>query len=689
MRPKGPTFWLLDEATGWRTAFADGVVEDERAGLRLEADPDGPRSLHSPDGSLGGLVLPSYLAVDGDDRLFLLTDGAPHLRLLDAETGRFEPLAATGAAGRGARDLDHPVAIAANGRNLLVADRRKVAVFDTATLALRAVWGPRPGWRPASVAAGPTGGYVLDAANGAVYRYQDAFGTPAVVFPEGGGPWDRLAVDDSGRLYLRADAEHRLDVFAPDGRLLRSVADGGQVADAFPPPRLTADHRRRFRVPAGLLCDLPAAWYDPATGGPAEFRDDEWVGPAPYRTAGTWIGGPLDSEIYRCQWHRIELDPLMVPAGARVRISTYTDADELAIADVLAVPEAQWGRLPALVGPLEPPDEGDGAVLSREGRYVWVRLELAADGYATPSVGALRAHYPRRSPLRLLPAVYSADDAARRFLDRFLSMFDTNLEPDEQIIRDYPALFDPDAAPPKMVDRLSTWLALPLEGAWRADQRRNLLRAIPGILTSRGTPEALRRYVRAYLENVAGTEIAPDGFPHVVEGYRERNHVWLDTGERVGGRVRLWGPGKVARLQVDRYATEGQVRLVTTGDPDRDVFHHYAHRFRVVVPAPWVRTATDERMVRRAIEAEKPAHTAYELALLTPGITLGRQSTVGLDTVVGAIPKARLACRHDTDAAPSRPPTGRLGVDTVLCGGRGRPRDLRLRARVGANATLL
>jgi hypothetical protein len=113
-----------------------------------------------------------------------------------------------------------------------------------------------------------------------------------------------------------------------------------------------------------------------------------------------------------------------------------------------------------------------------------------------------------------------------------------------------------------------------------------------------------------------------------------------------------------------------------------------------VVPAPWVRTAEDERALRRAIEAEKPGHTAYDLALITPGIRVGRQATIGLDTVIGALPQARLACRHDTGSAPSRPRRGRLSIDTVLWASASeshphRPRDLRLAARVGADATLL
>ena len=74
----------------------------------------------------------------------------------------------------------------------------------------------------------------------------------------------------------------------------------------------------------------------------------------------------------------------------------------------------------------------------------------------------------------------------------------------------------------------------------------------------------------------------------------------------------------------------------------RDSFHHYAHHFRVFVPAVWVRDEAAEHMLRRAIDAAKPAHTAYELALLPSQVIVGRQSTLGVDMIVGSRPPARL-----------------------------------------------
>jgi hypothetical protein len=70
-------------------------------------------------------------------------------------------------------------------------------------------------------------------------------------------------------------------------------------------------------------------------------------------------------------------------------------------------------------------------------------------------------------------------------------------------------------------------------------------------------------------------------------------------------------------------------------------------------------------MLRRAVESEKPAHTRYELCLVEPRLRVGVQCTVGVDTVVAAVPVARLGC-DDPDLPKSLAPRGRIGFDTVL-----------------------
>lgn len=86
----------------------------------------------------------------------------------------------------------------------------------------------------------------------------------------------------------------------------------------------------------------------------------------------------------------------------------------------------------------------------------------------------------------------------------------------------------------------------------------------------------------------------------------------------------------------------------------------------MIVPAAWVATAHAEQTLRRAIEAEKPAHTSYDLCLLEPRFRVGVQATLGVNTLVAATHTLRLAPADGGDVAPSRAPRHRLGLDTVL-----------------------
>jgi hypothetical protein len=107
------------------------------------------------------------------------------------------------------------------------------------------------------------------------------------------------------------------------------------------------------------------------------------------------------------------------------------------------------------------------------------------------------------------------------------------------------------------------------------------------------------------------------------------------------------------------------------------------------VPSAWIRSADDESKLRRAIDAEKPAHTVYDLCLVEPRFRVGVQSTVGIDTVIGGFPRARLGCRDSSQDPPSRQPRNRLGYDMVLGGARvPAPLQLGRSKRMGINSRL-
>lgn len=715
MRSEPPTFFPLDGRTGWRTGRADGVSVDDLGALRLAARPDGPLALDAADGSLGGLALPRGFALGEDGTLYLLGPEIPWVKRFDAASRTFVELPEVGGEGAAARRFHQPAGLAVAGGRLYVADRgnRRVQAFALSSLALVQVWGPwdrrrRPvppgdgdAWEPADVVGHGGRIYLLDRRWGRVYRHRPGSEAllPVVDEPAAAGRWSRLALDRQGRVYL-LDAETgegaRLEIYGPDGRRVGEARDAGEVRSRFPEPALRLDAEGRFCLPAGLAhaCDRRSPADPPAPGAtlalcppgtglifdrhgrPAAVDPAAPPGPPLYQAAGTWLSEPLDSEIYRCQWHRIELALAALPTGTRAVVSTYTAERELAPEDLR---DDLWETFFTAVGPMQPPPEESAdprreeefLILSRQGRYCWLRIELSADGWATPAVESLRVHFPRDSYLAYLPAVYSADEESRWFLERFLAIAQTEWDALEGRIAEIARHFDPDAVPEEFLEYLAGWLALELEGRWSGEQNRRLLAAAPELYPRRGTPDGLVRLLRIYLGNLTGLDLEGERcYPVIVEGFRERERLWLAAagGARLDRPAPLWGPGFVGRLQLGVFDREGEVRLVSTGDPERDLFHEFAHRFRVFVPAAWVRTDEDESLLRRVLDTEKPAHTSYDLCLVEPALRVGIQSTVGVDTVIGPPPVVRLACRHRRGGPASRPPRHRLGHDTVLAG---------------------
>ncbi len=761
------TFWPLNGQLGWHTADSppsQGVAVSKTS-IRLTAvtdahgQPTGPLSLTWLDDSLGGLTLARGMAFDMEGLLYLLSLRQPTILRFDPPLRRFVSLPGVGGEGQDARQFHQPANLAIAGHDLYVADRgnRRVQVFALIpALPLRHLWGPwdaagrqiaadaDDAWEPVDVTAQHGAAYILDGRHGRVYRHQPGTDrlTLVVTDPAAHNRWSRIAVDRAGRIYLLDHAAPRLQIFDPMGHYLGEVRDTGEVRDRFGIPAVRLYYRTpnddpatgRFCLPPGLmrLCSrqahatlavespltpcLPLAQAQTAPSGlifdregrRAHFDPAEPVGPHLYASAGTWYSDQLDSGIYHCQWHRIELELATLPAGTQVVVSSYST-------DAGPGPESPnsplWTVDYTIAGQMQPPpstgltkidpeqctsysparDAHEFLIQSREGQYLWLKLELFGDGYSSPEIQALRIHYPRQSYLQYLPAIYAGDDSSRWFLERFLSIFQTEWDAIERQNEEISRLFDPGAVPPgPFLEELARWLALPLEGTWSSEQKRNLLKAAHTIYPQRGTSAGLRRYLQVYLQNIVG--LTPDeqrAYPLIIEGFRERRRLMLSTQADLGLQSLLWGPKMVGRLQLDVFAQEGDVRLISTGDPERDLFHTYAHHFRVFVPAAWVRTAEDEQMVRRAVDAEKPLHTAYDLCLVEARFRIGVQATLGLDTIIGDYPTAQLTCTHETkEMPPSAAPRHRLGYDTILTGQPSAPLHLTPATRLGIETLL-
>jgi phage tail-like protein len=733
------TFWPLDGPTGWQTATAKEV--SVRDAIRLTAVPHGPLALDDPADSLGGLLLPRGLAIatekesiyllnrtdplqkapnekwgngrctkrwwlkqyDVDEETFnrlemvnsYMPDTPPATDLCDAvppTKGIGDSASATVSyyVGESYR-FERMSNIAVLGRYLYLVAYKQVLIFDRYTLVLHQRW-DWPNWEPIDVVVDGRYAYILDRRNGRVWRHipkTDLDPSRDILIDKKAAAdrWQRIGLDRDGRIYLlekrfllEADeVKTRLAIYSSQGEWLERVENADDVRQRFDKPIIWLDHKKRFTIPGVQKA------FNLLNGDPVKIDPAEAVGQPPYQASGYWVGKALDSQIYQCQWHRLEVNVTALPAGAKIIVQTFTSSEKLDAATIDQQPDYLWDTNYTIIGQLQAPPQSakpslaedlnpvrwhDVLVQSRQGQFLWLRVQLKSDGFDTPAVAGMRVHYPRDSYLSYLPAVFAADDESRWFLERYLSIIQREWDDLEQKIAEFGRYLDPKAVPEGApMDFLAYWLALTLPGMWDAEQKRNLLTAVPSIYRDRGTLGALKKFIQIYLQNL--TTLSPDvqgAYPQIVEGFQERQQMLLSQAQTtvIDRTGPLWGPQMVGRLQLDVYAEADKVRLVSTGDPERDIFHEYAHRFRVFVPANWIRTDMDERLLKQAIDSEKPAHTQYDLCLVEPRFRVGLQSTVGIDTIIGDYPLARLAGNEIQQTSPSRPPRHRLGYDMVL-----------------------
>ena len=315
-------------------------------------------------------------------------------------------------------------------------------------------------------------------------------------------------------------------------------------------------------------------------------------------------------------WDRIALRA-EVPDRTRLLVSTATTDADLEEAQVANLPASAWSA-PLGIGPGEPPEI---LVQSRGGRYLWLRIEMFGDGARTPRISGIDVFAPRRSSLADLPAPFREDPEAARFLDRFLGYFDTVFAEIAARQASVPALFDPAAVPPgPFLDWLASWFDITFLPEWPEATRRAMVAEAIAMYRRRGTVAGLRQMLQWH------TGLGEPA-PAVIEHFR------------------VVQPISIAGSPLAPTAPE--------------------HAFTIVLPAVAAPDAAARDRLDRVIAAAIPAHTRYELRLVEPGIAIGRQSTPGVDMLIGSIRPEPLgeAVLGGNAMFPARRPSLVIGAD--------------------------
>jgi phage tail-like protein len=669
--PDDPTFLLLDARVGWRQPQLDQLeVVPGDGTLALVAIPGSGRSLTEPSGSFGGLTTPGNVALGPDGSIYLLDLAETVLKRFDPCECRFEPVPCFGGQGNQPRQLNAPKGIGICGGNLFVCDsgNHRLSVFSLRGFVLRSHWSPpiranlANKWTPSAVGFDGRGRvFVADPANGCIHRFH-ASGYWETCFT-GFGNVINLTIDCEDRLYVVQDGTPNIvRVVDTDGKELRTAAEVRDLASLFCRFPFVVDAKGQLDL--SHICARDRATFD-LNGNPSPALTGT-DGALRYPASGSYLSGPLDSKLYRCQWHRIVLRG-SIPAGSRVRVETHTAEAEVPIAQIQNLPNDAWETqqtVREIAGV-----EWDCLVRSGGGRFLWLRLTFLSKGAATPVIESIRIEFPRISLRRYLPAVFGAEPTSADFTDRFLSIFDTTLRSIEQLIDQQARLFDPDSAPGHssagrldFLTWLGTWIGVTLDRQWPETKRRQLLKEAARLYNLRGTREGLWRQLLLFLDmdqvrrccagdqpqarcqpppsNCEPVVTKPCAWrppPLILEHYQLRRWLFLGSA-RLGDQAVLWGRRIANRSQLNEGAQTGHTQLITTQDPDRDPFHFYAHKFTVFVPARLANSDRQRKALETLLNVERPAHTVAQVEFVAPRFRIGVQSMIGFDSVVGRYP---------------------------------------------------
>ncbi|XVU28355.1 phage tail protein [Actinoplanes sp. CA-054009] len=585
------TFRLLDDVVGWD--------EDVVAGLTGFADASGVRLVAAgapSDGPAQAELLPWFpdprLAPGGRPCSWYLIAGDRLLRR-DPTADGWRPVWPPPC---DPRLLREPVAVAARGHRVAVADSGRVLVWRNEGEQLTTVI-PDPG----PVVALAADDRILVADGDGRIRWYGPDGCPReTVEARVAGALIGVHTGPGTLIWLLTEDEGRYRIYRGHRRFRSSSL--AELAAAHPPSTLISADGAGF-----CLREPPTCWT-----WHGEPRPESPPPTGRYPAEGTFTTGLIDSGISRCRWHRVRIDADL-PASTAVSVSIVVSED---------------GRFADTDWQTAPPGRTDFLVDQPPGRYLTARVRLSGDTSHTPALHRIRLDFPRATSADLLPAAFRQDPAADDFTERFLSLFDASLAEIDRVVERHTALLDPAGVPDQALPWLAGLLGLSFEAGWDSDLRRALIAAAPELYRRRGTPWALAEAIRL----VFGVT------PVIDELARDRR--WARIGAGRIGAVRLFGRS-TSRFRLDGSAL-GAAPLRSFGDPDTDPLTEHAHRFRVLLPDG----TAELDAVRRLVDQQAPAHTRGSVRLGRAGFVVGHRSTVGVDTAFVPLPPPVLGGAH-------------------------------------------
>lgn len=268
------------------------------------------------------------------------------------------------------------------------------------------------------------------------------------------------------------------------------------------------------------------------------------------------------------------------------------------------------------------------------GQYLHVKLELVGGIKSSPQVGAFRAYCPKRTYLRYLPEQYQSSNRSQ-FLERYLSIFESEYTDIEEQIDRCTQLFDPEGIPNEYLSWLSNWLAIEYDEEWPAGAKREFLSNAPELFTMRGTKAGLARTIRLYLRHVEqpNTNWMSEWQKQRIDA--RRSDGWI-TDEEVGTTLRDideqtegYEEGHLLfffeHLDLDDIDSEAARQPFT--------IHMQGPRSFVAYVGPFV-SQEHRDAVKRIVWSERPAHTHGHVVELRQEMKLEGNSFLGVNSTL-------------------------------------------------------
>lgn len=452
-----------------------------------------------------------------------------------------------------------------------------------------------------------------------------------------------ITIDKKGNIFVVGEETGQIYQFDPDG----SYVGNASIPDLEGPIK-------------GLAVDDKGNLYAITNRGIAVLSVEQRF----TKEKGYYYSKTLDSGIQKCQWHRLALEAEIPPrslvevsyfmsddSSLKTRIDTIllntSNASVQKIKEDLdkEIPENKWighetfselekreksktdfvKKEPLVTGPGG--NKWDMLFRKATGRYLWLKVVVSTfDEKTRPAITRMKVYYPRMSYLRYLPATYQEDEASKEFLERFLSLFETVFYDAELEISRVFRYFDPNSTPQNFLTWLASWLNLALEEGWPEDKKRQFIQQAVTLYKLKGTPVGIGKLLEIYTgKKTFIIEHAKAGKPLVLS---ERGTFKL-------GIDSVLSQTPIRGFRLGKDAILGRVALRDVALTPEDPFISLANQFTVVVDLSPGEVTRYEKGLKRIIDEEKPAHTAYNLRVIRE-MRLGRGMYVGISTRVAS-----------------------------------------------------